>query len=365
MSNIPDWTPEQKPIYNINKSYDENFTDGPFFYGDIPVRTIKPPHEFTDFLGFKVNSKIGVPAGPLFNSRWLSLAAKLGFDILTYKTIRSQLHKCQPLPNVVYVDSQDTLAESNAGKKLVRRATPPSTLEELSVTNSFGMPSQAPDFLMADIEKANRSLGEGQVMIVGAVATPGVKNFSDDFAFTAAMAKEAGAKIVEINFSCPNVTTGEGSIFTNPETVSEITKKVAEAIKDTPLILKVGYFKDPMVMEKVFIEAARAGARAIAGINTIAMPVINSDGSPALGENRLTSGICGSPIRTAAIDFIKKAREINNRNKLGLTIIGVGGITLPEHFDEFFEAGADAAMSATGMMWDPYLALRYHNLHSQ
>ena len=33
---------------------------------------------------------------------------------------------------------------------------------------------------------------------------------------------------------------------------------------------------------------------------------------------------------------------------------------LPEHFDAFLEAGADIATTATGMMWDPYLALRYH-----
>jgi dihydroorotate dehydrogenase len=45
---------------------------------------------------------------------------------------------------------------------------------------------------------------------------------------------------------------------------------------------------------------------------------------------------------------------------LFLALLGCGGIMLPEHFDAFFEAGADVAMSATGLMWDPYLAMRYH-----
>ncbi len=362
MSHIPDWKPEQLPIYDINRSYDENFKDGPFFHGDIPPRKIKPAQEFTDFLGFKVNSKIGVPSGPLLNSRWLDLAAKLGFDILTYKTIRSRAHACHPLPNMIYVESEDTLKESDLNKNLLQRNTPPTNLSELSVTNSFGMPSKDNDFLMADIEKANQSLGEGQVMVVSTVGTAGNENFADDFARSAALTKEAGAKIIEANFSCPNVTTGEGSVFTNPDTVAEIITKVIKEIKDIPFIIKVGYFKDPILMEKIFITAAKAGVRAISGINTIGMPVLNKDGAPALGPDRPTSGICGNPIRTAAIDFIKKAKEINNKHKLGLTIIGVGGITLPEHFDEFFEAGADVAMSATGMMWDPYLALRYHNL---
>ena len=41
-----------------------------------------------------------------------------------------------------------------------------------------------------------------------------------------------------------------------------------------------------------------------------------------------------------------------------MKLMGTGGVTLPEHFDHFFKAGADVAMSAVGMMWDPYLAVK-------
>ncbi len=68
-----------------------------------------------------------------------------------------------------------------------------------------------------------------------------------------------------------------------------------------------------------------------------------------------------SQFKKSALEFVKKAREINDQEKLGLTIIGCGGITTPQHFNEFFNNGADIAMSATGMMWDPLLAMRYHN----
>ncbi len=43
--------------------------------------------------------------------------------------------------------------------------------------------------------------------------------------------------------------------------------------------------------------------------------------------------------------------EVNKEEKLGLTIMSTGGVTVPEHFDDFFEAGADVAMSAVGMLW--------------
>ena len=91
------------PIYDIFKTYLENANHGPFFSGEIPKfeKVAKP----VDFLGFKLNSPLGVPAGPLLNSKWIALAARLGFDLPTYKTIRSFSHLGHPLPNIVFVES--------------------------------------------------------------------------------------------------------------------------------------------------------------------------------------------------------------------------------------------------------------------
>jgi len=37
-------------------------------------------------------------------------------------------------------------------------------------------------------------------------------------------------------------------------------------------------------------------------------------------------------------------------------ILGSGGVTVPKDFREYRDAGADLVMSATGAMWNPYLA---------
>jgi dihydroorotate dehydrogenase len=108
------------------------------------------------------------------------------------------------------------------------------------------------------------------------------------------------------------------------------------------------------------LAAAKAGVQAVCGINTMSMKVVNDNGTAALGEKRLKAGVCGGPIREVALDFVRKARKINDSEKLDLTIMATGGATLPEHFDQFLGAGADVAMSAAGMLWDPYLAARYH-----
>ncbi|MDE3047212.1 MAG: dihydroorotate dehydrogenase [Verrucomicrobiota bacterium] len=331
-------------IYDMHKTYADNVKLGPFFSGAPPKR--EPPKRFFDFLGFRVRSKIGVPAGPLLTSKWISLAGQLGFDLPTYKTIRSDAYPSHPLPNVAFVDGHG---------RQVREPL------ELTITNSFGMPSQSPDFLLQDIERANRSLAEGQVMIVSVVGTPRPdRSFVQDFIRAAQLAKEGGAKIVEANFSCPNVEKAEGILYQNPDTVYAYTRAIAQAISPIPLILKVGVFEGAEPMEAVFVAAARGGARAICGINSVSMKI-----SPPLDDKRSTSGVCGGAIREKALQFIRDGSKMIRDNQLGLTLIGCGGIMAPEHFTLFFEAGADVAMSATGMMWDPYLARRYHaHLHS-
>jgi len=342
------------PLYDIHQSYLENAEKGPFFSYEIPERIVIPEHGWMDFLNTRVATPIGIPAGPLLNSRWISLASDLGYDLLWYKTIRSHEYAGHALPNVIYVDVNENHASV--------RDSIPSDLEHLAITNSFGMPSRSPEYLAKDIPLAQKALKPGQALIVSVVGTPDLKerSFTEDFVYTALLAKECGATLIEANYSCPNLGCKSGSLYLDPEAVFQLTKKLAEALMDTPLIIKMGTFPNEEVLSSVLEAAARGGARAVAGINSVGMQVTDKFNKPALGEDRVSSGICGSPIRPAALDFTRKARQIIHKNHLDLTLIGGGGITLPDHFDDFFEAGADIAVTATGMMWDPYLAYRYH-----
>lgn len=361
MSELPLWWPEKPPIYAIEKSYLENLEEGPFFEGTIPLRILPKEEKWFNFLGFKIASRLGVPAGPLLNARWAIFAAEMGFDIVTYKTIRSQPHPCHPVPNMIYVDTKGTLNLARAQEILMQAKLPPKDLASLAVTNSFGIPSKDKEFLLSDIALANASLAPGQVMIVSVVGTPREgEDFVEDFAVCSRIALEGGAKIIEADFSCPNVTTCEGNLFENPDMVFEISSRIKKTIGSVPLVIKLGVIPDEAILHKVIVAAARAGAEAVCGINTMSMKVIKEDGKPALGEKRLKAGVCGSPIRDVALDFVQKTRKINDKEKLDLTIMATGGATHPQHFDLFFEAGADIAMSAAGMLWDPYLAARYH-----
>lgn len=353
-----------RPIYDIERSYAENAAEGPFFEGELPKRVWPPKERWFDFLGTPIASQLGVAAGPLLNSRWVGLAAQLGYDLLTYKTIRSHASAGHPLPNMLYVETEGPLRPDQFDSTLLTAKEQPADLESLAVTNSFGMPSKSPDFLREDIPRAYSLLSEGQALIISIVGTPGRGDFLTDFLETAQIAKEAGATHIEANFSCPNVTSGEGELYTSPKEFFRFAKALVDAIAPIPLIVKMGALLDPLLLKEIAVGAARAGVRALAGINTVRMQVVNRQGGAALGQGRLYSGVCGAPIRAVGLEFIRLAHEVIQSERLDLTLIGVGGIVRPEEVDLYLEAGADFAQTATGMIWDPYLATRYHHLRS-
>lgn len=360
MQQLPDWFPSAPPLYDIKRSYQENVLYGPFFQGKIPKRVLPPKEQWIDFLGYRIASPLGIPAGPLLTAKWVTLSAQLGFDVLTYKTIRSDEYPAHPVPNMVFVKTEGQLSSTDNDLTLHSSENVPSAIDDLAVTNSFGMPSQSRKFLMEDIPRAKASLSPGQVLIVSVVGTPSTGNFAEDFVAAALLAKDAGADIIEANFSCPNVEKSQGCLYMSPEIVLNLTTALAKAISPLPLILKMGIFPNADLMRKSLVAAAKGGAQAVCGINTISAKVVDEQGAPSLSANRWTSGICGGPIRQAALEFIRQAKMINDHDALGLTIIGCGGITEPCHFSHFLDAGATVAMSATGMMWDPYLATRIH-----
>jgi dihydroorotate dehydrogenase (NAD+) catalytic subunit len=348
-------------VYNIEKSYEWNYEHGPLFALDIPkLHRTKPSFEF---LGQKLHSPLGVPAGPLLNSQWVKLYAALGFDIPVYKTVRSVARPSHPAPNCAYVNGNRQLGVEDVGREILTRDTAPQSLHELTITNSFGVPSLEPKQWMADIEKANSYLGTGQVLIVSINGTPGLKNRSleEDYAYCAALAKEAGAQIIEANYSCPNVCTGEGSIYSDAEFSARISGFIRKEIGNTPFLIKMGMVDTETKLENI-VEKNRPFVDGFSGINTIAMNVRKPDGTQALpGKNRLKSGLCGNAIHDAGLSFTAQLARIKKKRRDDFVICGVGGMMTPQDLHKRLNAGADVVMTATAAMWDPYLASRFHS----
>jgi hypothetical protein len=49
-----------------------------------------------------VECPVGIAAGPLPNSKWIEAYARLGYGLLTYKTVRTVERAAFPAPNLVF-----------------------------------------------------------------------------------------------------------------------------------------------------------------------------------------------------------------------------------------------------------------------
>lgn len=352
----------QTPFFDPNKSYQENYDQGPFgaFADGKDLRTNELPKY--DFLGFKINIPFGIPSGPLLNSKFCKTAFEKGFDVIHYKTRRSVAFPSNQWPNVLSVEVNGDLTPEKAKKPLLGTTNFDKDPKDLSITNSFGNPSpEPPSVWVEDMKIAVAAAGAGQLLVASVVGTIqqgfSEEDYYNDFARAAEMASQTGVKVIEVNLSCPNVAS-EGIICYSPEAVLSICKKVKEKIGNISMLIKVGYFSGLQQQLLEYIIKATSGYIAgVSAVNTIPAKVVDKQGQQALpGRNRLTAGICGASIKWAGVDMVKRLKQIREKSGGNFAIVGVGGVMTAEDFKEYRDAGADLVQSATGAMWNPYLA---------
>lgn len=344
------------PFYDPLKTYEENYAEGPFngFADGVDLRADSKLR--FEFLGQKISYPLGIPAGPLLNSKYVAAAFQKGFDVPVYKTVRAAEFPCHPFPNVLSVEIEGNLTLERAARPLIAGTN---YREPLSITNSFGVPSRPPAVWQEDAKKGMAAVGKGQVMVLSFMGTvreeQTPEEFIADFAEAARRAAETGAKIVESDLSCPNIGN-EGLVCYDLDMTERVCEAIREQIGNTPHILKVGFYKSDEDLERLG-EICQKYGQAISGINTIAGEIVDREGRQALpGPNRKRGGVCGASIKWAGLQQTEKLAKLRQRQGGSWKIVGVGGVTVPKDFREYRDAGADIVMTATGAMWNPYLA---------
>ena len=338
------------PFYNPSISYEDNYAQGPFGLFSQLDKAEQVTTLPTKFLNVDVNLPFGMPAGPLLNANYIKAAFVYGFDLCVYKTVRTKMHKCHPLPNVLSVHPKGKLT-SNLDTVLADT----NYNQPLSITNSFGVPSFAPDVWQPDMAEAVKAAGHGQCVIGSFQGTQGNGAIEKDYGLAAKLVRETDAPILEANLSCPNEGASKLLCF-DTDRVERIVNEIKTAVPDRPLILKLAYFPDD---ERIVSLLKRVGSiiDGLSTINTLSAKPVDANGHPALGENRKEGGVCGDAIRWAGLDMVTRLAKYRQQMELKFAIIGVGGVSSSEHYQEFIKAGANAVMSATGAMWNPLLAI--------
>lgn len=345
--------------YRMDRSYAWNYEHGPQYAEPYPT---VPETPWKSLLSWDIRSRLGVSAGLLLNSRWIDCYARLGFDLLTYKTVRSRYRPCYLKPNWVFIDVDAPLILDGADEPLYAVHQQPQPISRLTTSVCFGMPSMAPEEWRPDVEKSRNSLSPGQLLIVSVVGTPGdmpdLDVLAQDYAQCAAWAAESGAHIVEANLSCPNVCTAEGSVHLDPHTTRVITEALRAALPNTPLLIKAGHFDTDESMSR-FLETVQPLVDGVELVNCIARRVHDSNGQPTFGAQRERVGILGWAIRQRSLANVTAAVRLAS----DLPIFAVGGVMTAEDASSYFDAGACAVMMGGAPMFNPHLAAQIKQSH--
>ncbi len=363
-------------MYDPSRSYDENHAEGPFPEWCFPHKVF-PKLRFLEepsfsFLGQRVHLPFGVPAGPLLNARFVQVAWAAGVSVCTYKTVRSRRYESHPHPNV-------TLVSSREGNRLPLHAaaTPPSvvacplTAEQvsgerpapISISNSFGVPSQEPVKWSGDVKSLLPSQ-RGRCLVLSFQGTRGAQfeELVEDAkqvqqqATTALTQGGADAKadpvILEVNLSCPN-EAGEPLYRNLKQCVSLLKALAAERDPEVRLIAKVGSL--PSDGCDAFLAEAGEFVDAISSINTVFSEIRAESGKIVLGSGSAFGGVCGHAIFEENMCMLSRWTAARERLRLSadqLACISVGGVDSVSRFHRALEGGADHVQAATACMWN-------------
>jgi dihydroorotate dehydrogenase len=356
--------PIPRPVYNYLEDLSENEREP--WSQPLPTRPVVEGKSWTLF-GRPIGLPIGVPASPLtVNSSWVAWHARNGFNVLTYKTVRTRARDpLRPKPNWVFLEGLS--APLNDQTKNTTTAwgnvdTYPADPATFSTANSFGVPSKDPHIWLDDVRTALSRLSDDQVLLLSVMGT-----FEDltgdalvaDFVEAARLGASTGVDAIELNLSCPNgFANGKPlpPIFQSPDTVERIVMAVRESIDPRiSIVVKLGYLASNELL--AVLTPISDVIDGVSGINTVPMSVrqtSDQSSAPAF-PGRSVAGVSGMAIRDLALDFVRSCSRARRELGASFDIIGMGGVMVPADCVEMYNAGASVVQSASAAFFNPYL----------
>lgn len=170
-------------------------------------------------------------------------------------------------------------------------------------------------------------------------------SYEDDYIKTLDFLEEhAPLAGYEVNVSCPNVKCGGMALGTDPRLVEQLSAKLRRRTKRALMVKLSPNVTDITAIAKA---AENGGADAVSCINTLVGMLIDTRRkAPVLPMG--TGGLSGPailPVGLAAVWRVAKA--------VSIPVVGLGGITEPDHAIQYLLAGASAVQTGTVNFVDP------------
>ncbi|MBI4700375.1 MAG: NAD-dependent dihydropyrimidine dehydrogenase subunit PreA [Deltaproteobacteria bacterium] len=172
----------------------------------------------------------------------------------------------------------------------------------------------------------------------------------DDWAVLAHACEDAGAQLLEVNFSCPQMAA-EGTGFRVGQTEELIELFTAEAKRACKIPVVAKMTPNITDMVPVALAAQRGGADAVSAINTMrAISHVDLDtrcAMPTIAGRSIISGFSGPALRPTALRFVA---EMAKAAELKIPISAIGGIGTWQDAAEFLLVGASNLQCTTAIM---------------
>jgi dihydroorotate dehydrogenase (NAD+) catalytic subunit len=219
-----------------------------------------------------------------------------------------------------------------------RQGNPPPRLWETpaGMINSIGLPN-----------RGLRGYVESDLPVLGGLGVPLITNVmgstAGEFAeLIEALTDRPEIAAFELNVSCPNVSTGL-DIGADPRELRKLVQRI-RPLTAKPLIVKL----TPNCADVAAGAAAAedAGADAIALINTLRAMAVAPGGGAWLGGR--SGGLSGPAIRAVAVAQVAAVRL-----RVGIPIVGMGGVTCGRDAADLLDVGATLVAVGTENFRDP------------
>ena len=341
-------------VYRTDRSFAWNAAHPP----KLPPRPRKlapaPPVTLFDR---RLLSPIGIAAGPLLSAKWVEAYARLGYGILTYKTVRSGAQPASPAPNLV---------PCRLGDPAVILPKPPRRPEpaEVTLAVSLGLASADPAAWRADVKRARAKLGTGQLLIVSVAGTPvpggDGDRLAEDYATCARWATEAGADAVELHLGVSSVPGERGPLVLEDKELSgHIVERARRATGGRPLLVKLGALPGPRALHELATRLA-PWLDGFVLVGGLPRKIVKPDGTPAFpGPGRDLGEVVGADIHEACRVQVEELIAWRKAGAWDRRILAVGGITTAARARAALDSGASAALVATAALVDPLFAARF------
>lgn len=283
-----------------------------------------------DFLGIHFKNPVGVPGGFDKNARMLDFWPSLGLGFVEIGSVTALGGKGNPKPRMWRLP-EDLAAIQHVGLPNIGADA---MERKLAARLETGRVCEIPMGLNIAKTHNPKIAGEGAIQDY-CYSFKKLHRFADYFL---------------INVSCPN--TAEGKTFEECATLDALLTELQKIIRSEnitkPVLVKLSPDMDFKGLDEILAVAERRGI----------LGFVLSNSSHAMRENLKTpkanldsmgsGGLSGEPIRQKTTELIRHAYQQLKRP----CIIGLGGISSPEHAYEKIKAGASLVQVLNGLIYE-------------